>query len=280
MTHNHLSQLSSLKDTIKEHNLQADKKLGQHFLLDTNLLNKIANAAGPLKEKAIIEIGPGPGGLTRALLNTGAKNVIAIEKDPRCVKALEDLKRASKNRLAVIEGDALQIDERTLTPGQATIIANLPYNISTALIIKWLQYITHFDSITIMLQKEVAERIVAQPRTKAYGRLSVMTQWLCKAQVLFNVPPQAFTPPPKVDSSILQLHPYKKLPYSTNKEALELCLKTAFNQRRKTLKRSLKPLTKNPEKILKEIDIPATTRPEELSIKQFCTLTNMLDRKH
>ena len=199
--------LPPLREVIARHGLAARKSLGQNFLLDLNLTARIARAAAPLERVNVIEIGPGPGGLTRALLLAGAGHVTAIERDPRCVAALAELAEAFPGRLSIVAGDALEIDPATLAPAPRKIVANLPYNIATPLLLGWLGTATAYESLTLMFQKEVAERLAATPRSKAYGRLSVMTQWLCEVRALFDIPAKAFVPPPKVTSSVLRLTP-------------------------------------------------------------------------
>jgi 16S rRNA (adenine1518-N6/adenine1519-N6)-dimethyltransferase len=203
--------LPPLRDIIAQHDLRAEKSLGQNFLLDLNLTAKIARGAGDLAGKTVIEIGPGPGGLTRALLDSDAAQVIAVEFDPRAVAALASLRDAYPDRLTILQADALKIDCATLGDAPRAIVANLPYNIATPLLIGWLKRIDAFDSLTLMFQREVAERIVARPGSKAYGRLAVMTGWLCDAKILFDISPQAFTPPPKVTSSVVHLSPLPKI---------------------------------------------------------------------
>ena len=199
--------LPALREVIARHGLAARKSLGQHFILDLNLTRRIARAAAPFGHATVIEIGPGPGGLTRALLAEGAPRVVAIERDPRCLAALAELAAHHRGRLDILAGDALTIDPAELCDKPRKIVANLPYNIATALLLRWLDRISEYESLTLMFQREVAERLVAAPRTAAYGRLSVIVQWLCEAKMLFDVPPSAFVPPPKVTSSVVSLAP-------------------------------------------------------------------------
>ena len=263
-----LGNLPPLREVIRSHDLSAVKSLGQHFLLDTNLIDRIARVAGPLDGINVIEVGPGPGGLTRALLAHRAAHVTAIEKDARCVAALNDLMQASGGRLNVISGDALKLDVATLTPMPRRIVANLPYNISTVLLLQWLAQIQDFDRIVVMLQKEVAERLVAKPSTKAYGRLSVATQWRCDVRIEFNVDPQAFTPPPKVVSSIVTLTPRLAPLAPAEWRWLEAVTAAAFNQRRKMLRSALKSWAFD----FDTLGINPEARAEELSVEQFCAL--------
>jgi 16S rRNA (adenine1518-N6/adenine1519-N6)-dimethyltransferase len=257
---------------IARHGLSARRSLGQNFLLDLNLTSRIARAAAPLEHAQIIEIGPGPGGLTRALLLAGARHVTAIERDARCVAALEELAAAFPGRLAVIAGDALAIDPATLVPAPRKIVANLPYNIATPLLLGWLRSAAAYESLTLMFQKEVGERLAAAPRSKAYGRLSVMTQWLCEVRPLFDIPPQAFVPPPKVTSSVLRLTPRPAPLAPCAQDDLERVVAAGFGQRRKMLRQSLRALGLDVEGLLAAAGVPATARAEELSIEQFCAL--------
>ncbi len=268
-----IAELPPLRDLIREHDLRASKTLGQNFLLDLNLTARIAEVAGSLERCDIIEIGPGPGGLTRALLNAGARHVFAVERDHRCVEATKTLVDASGSRLTVIEGDALEIDVNGLGTGPRKIISNLPYNISTALLLKWLHDLRGIQQMTLMFQKEVADRLTASPGTKAYGRLSVLTQWLCDVRQEFTVSPKAFTPPPKVTSAIVNLTP-RIVPISAaSMQTLEAVTAAAFGQRRKMLRASLKSLNPN----FKDIGIDPTQRAENLSIAEFCLIANALD---
>ena len=257
---------------IARHGIAARKSLGQHFLLDLNLTGRIARAAGSLGTGTTIEIGPGPGGLTRALLAEGAGRVVAIERDPRCVAALDDIAAAYPGRLTVIQADALAIDPVTVSGAARRIVANLPYNIATALLLRWLDRVEQYESLTLMFQREVAERLVAPPRSPAYGRLSILTQWLCEARILFDIPPRAFTPPPKVTSSLVRLVPRPVPLAPADKAALERVTAAAFGQRRKMLRSSLKSLGVQVETLLSAAAISGTARAEELSIDQFCAL--------
>ncbi len=278
---NKISSLPSIGETVRAYGLVAKRNLGQNFLCDSNLLDRIARTAGSLKGNTVIEVGPGPGGLTRALLANGADKVVAIEKDKRCIEALSELQSAAGGRLEVVEADALKIDEAKFLPSPALqkikIVANLPYNIATELLFKWLDKLHLFESLTLMFQKEVAERITAQPNSKSYGRLSVMSQWLCVCRKEFDIKPEAFLPPPKVTSSVVTLAPREQPLAPAKKELLEKICKTTFGQRRKMLKSSLKQLTDTPETALNLACVDPTMRPENLTIEQFCTLARAME---
>lgn len=268
--------LPPLGDVIRRFGLGARKSLGQHFLLDLNLCRRIARAsgdwAGDLGDVTVIEIGPGPGGLTRALLETGARKVLAVEKDSRCVAALRELSAAYPGRLEVIEADALGTDVQALTSPPRRVVANLPYNIATPLLLGWLRRITDFDGLTLMFQKEVAGRLVAQPGSKAYGRLSVITQWLAEVRHEFNVSKQAFTPRPKVASSVVSVIPRPAPLAPADWQALETVTAAAFGQRRKMLRSSLKPLGLGLGLDLGALGIEPTVRAEDLSVEEFCAI--------
>jgi 16S rRNA (adenine1518-N6/adenine1519-N6)-dimethyltransferase len=264
--------LPPLRDVIAKYDLAARRSLGQNFLFDLNLTGKIARAAGEIADGTVIEIGPGPGGLTRALLAHGARQVIAIERDPRCLGALAEISAAYPGRLSVVEGDALQVDCAKLGQAPRRIIANLPYNIATPLIIKWLQAGAAFKSITVMVQREVADRLAAKPRTKDYGRLSILAQFLSRPRRLFDVPPRAFIPPPKVTSSVIELIPLSEPAASARIEDLERITQAAFGQRRKMLRQSLRSLGLEVEPLLAAVEIEPTARAEELSVAQFAAL--------
>ncbi len=272
-----LPQLPPLRDVIARHGLRARKSLGQHFLLDLNLTARIARAAGNLRDHTVIEIGPGPGGLTRALLDAGAKRIIAIERDDRCIEALGELTAAYGDRLRVIEADALNPDVavQALTgrPRPRKVVSNLPYNIATPLLIGWLKQIQELDGLTLMFQKEVASRLAARPGSKEYGRLSVITQWLCEVRILFNVDQRAFTPPPKVVSTVVGLVPRNQPLAPAAWECLERVTQSALGQRRKMLRSSLKPLGLD----LESLDIDPTLRAEDLTVEQFCRLAGALE---
>lgn len=275
--------LPPLREVVAKYELAAKKSLGQNFLFDLNLTGKIARAAGPLEEATILEIGPGPGGLTRALLTEGAKKLIAIERDTRCLAALAEVSAAFPGRLDVVEGDALATDypkflaERGVT-GPVRICANLPYNIGTELLVGWLtqdQWPPFYDRLVLMFQREVAERIVATPRQRAdYGRLGVLAGWRCEAKILFDVPASAFTPPPKITSSIVELRP-RKNPLPCSVAALERITAAAFGQRRKMLRQALKTLgLGDPTALIEAAGVLPTARAEELEVAQFCALAN------
>lgn len=264
--------LPPLRDVIQAHGLAANKALGQNFLFDLNLTRRIAKAAGPLEDFTIIEVGPGPGGLTRALLAEGAGKVVAIERDTRALPALAEIAAHYPNRLNVIEGDALTVDMRQRVKGPTKIVANLPYNIGTALLISWLSteaWPPWYQSLTLMFQKEVAERIVAQPGSKAYGRLSIICQWRCDVKKLFDVNRSAFTPPPKITSSIVQLLPRAKCEPACSLKALERVTAAGFGQRRKMLRQSLKSVFPHAEEVLERLGIAPTARAEELHVEDF-----------
>jgi 16S rRNA (adenine1518-N6/adenine1519-N6)-dimethyltransferase len=264
-------ELPPLREVIAAHGLAPLKRYGQHFLTDPRLIARIAAAAGDLTQGTVFEIGPGPGGLTRALLNAGAAKVIAVEYDSRCLAALAELAEAYPGRLELVEADALEVDLTSLAEGPRKIVANLPYNISTALLTRWLAQAESFDSMTLMFQKEVAERLKAQPRTKAYGRLSVLTQVVCRVRKAFDLAPGAFHPPPKVTSSVVVLTPRpERLPCRL--KTLEACTAAAFGQRRKTLRSSLKSWTSNAERLLESVDLKSSARAEELLPMDFVKL--------
>ena len=265
-----------LREVIRRHALGARKALGQNFLLDLNLTGRIARAAAPLDQADIVEIGPGPGGLTRALLLEGARRVVAVERDPRCVVALADLAIAFPDRLTLVEGDALAIDPVELASPPRKIVANLPYNIATPLLLAWLPHIAAYESLTLMFQKEVAQRLVAAPRSKAYGRLSIMVQWLADVRLLFDVPPRAFVPPPKVISTVVRLVPRAAPLAPCAAMDLEQVTAAAFGQRRKMLRASLRSLGTDPERLLAAAGISPTSRAEELSVTEFCALARAL----
>jgi len=263
---------------IARHGIAARKSLGQNFIFDLNLTRRIARAAGPLDAGDTIEIGPGPGGLTRALLDEGAARIVAIERDPRCLAALAELTTHYPERLKLIEGDALELDPAALTAAPRRIVANLPYNIATALLLRWLDRAGAYESLTLMFQREVAERLVAAPRTPAYGRLSVLAQWLCEARILFDIPPRAFTPPPKVTSSVVRLVPRTQPLFPADKTVLERVTAAAFGQRRKMLRSSLRSLGVPVTPLLEEAGVAGTTRAEELTVSEFCTLARATEK--
>lgn len=270
--------LPPLRDVLNAHGLTARKSLGQHFLLDLNLTGRIARAAGNLAVGTTIEIGPGPGGLTRALLDNDARHVIAIERDDRAIAIQNEIMAAYPGRLEIIAADALAVEAASLGEAPRRIVANLPYNISTVLLLAWLRRIDAFESLTLMFQKEVVDRLAAAPRSPDYGRLSVITQWLCDVRPLFNVDKRAFTPPPNVMSTVVQLIPRSQPLAPARMETLEKVTAAAFGQRRKMLRSSLKSLGPV-EEMLAATGIAGTARAEELTVSQFCTLAEYLDRQ-
>jgi len=286
MTAAALDALPPLREVIARHGLMAKKTLGQHFLLDLNLTRRIVAAAGDLSGCTAFEIGPGPGGLTRALVASGATRIIAVEKDSRCIGALESLAQAAGERLQIIEADALATDLPTLSPPPRAIVANLPYNIGTPLLIGWLRQMAQADaasfaapyrSLTLMFQAEVADRIVAPPNSEAYGRLAVIAQFCCVAKRVMTIPARAFTPPPKIDSAVVHLTPRPDRPTDVSFAALETVTAAAFGQRRKMLRSSLKSL--GGEALLRESGINPEKRAEELSIADFENLARHVHAK-
>ena len=275
--------LPPLREVIARHGLSARRSLGQHFLLDSNLTARIARAAGDLSRGTTIEIGPGPGGLTRALLDAGAARVVAIEKDRRCLDALAELAAARPGRLEVLAADALEAETGRLGGAPRRIVANLPYNISTPLLLRWLRDLFEapatYDSLTLMFQKEVALRLAAAPRGRAYGRLAVITQWLCEVEALFDIRPQAFTPPPKVTSTVVALNPRPVPLHPVSWAALERVTAAAFGQRRKMLRQSLKSLGGDTAGLIAAAGIAETSRAEELSLDEFCALAQALSEQ-
>jgi 16S rRNA (adenine1518-N6/adenine1519-N6)-dimethyltransferase len=261
-----------LRAVVERFGLRADKRLGQHFLFDQNLLQRIVIAAGDLSGRTVLEVGPGPGGLTRALLATPAARVIAIERDPRCLLALRELVVQAAGRLQLIEADALDVDPGDLAADQLTVVANLPYNIGTPLLLRWLDRLDRLERLTLMFQREVAARIVAPPGNRVYGRLSVLVQWLCEARCLMHLPARSFVPPPKVASSLVQLTPRPQPLWPADKTLLERVLAAAFQQRRKMLRASLRSLTDQPEALLEAADVTPTARAEQIDVAGFCRL--------
>ncbi|MBN7756072.1 16S rRNA (adenine(1518)-N(6)/adenine(1519)-N(6))-dimethyltransferase RsmA [Nitratireductor aquimarinus] len=269
--------LPPLREVIARHGLAAKKSLGQNFLLDLNLTAKVARAAGDLEGATVIEVGPGPGGLTRALLMAGAERVIAIERDERCLDALAEIAAHYPGRLDVVNGDAMETDFSALAPeahGKVRIVANLPYNIGTELLVRWLTpdaWPPFYASMTLMFQREVAQRIVAEPGDKAYGRLGVLAGWRTVSKIAFDLPPQAFTPPPKVTSSVVHIVPRAE-PLAVEPKRLAKITEAAFGQRRKMLRQSVKSL--GGEALLARAGIDATRRAETLSVAEFVALAN------
>ncbi len=264
-----LEALPPLREALAAHGLLAKKSFGQHFLLDLNVTRKIARLAGPLEGETVIEVGPGPGGLTRALLEAGAK-VVAIEKDARFIPLLEELAAAAEGRLTVLQADALEADEAALAGGAAHIVANLPYNVATPLLVKWLTGPWRPASMTLMFQKEVADRIAAKPGASTYGRLSVLSQAVCEARVIMDLPARAFTPPPKVASAVVRLDPKPDRPSDEELAALERVTAAAFGQRRKMLRSSLKAL--GGEALCSAAGIDPNARAEVISTAGFLEL--------
>jgi 16S rRNA (adenine1518-N6/adenine1519-N6)-dimethyltransferase len=269
-----IDDLPPLRDVIARHGIAAKKSLGQNFLLDLNLTARIARAAGDLRQTTVIEVGPGPGGLTRALLAEGAAHVVAIERDDRCVAALEEIAAHHPGRLTIVPADALAVDMAALARGPTVVVANLPYNIATPLLVGWLRtepWPPWYRSLTLMFQREVAERIVAPPGSKTYGRLSVLTGWRSQASILFDVPARAFTPAPKVTSSVVHFVPRAK-PLSCNPDVLERVVAAAFGQRRKMLRQSLRTLGIDAAGLLARAGIEPTRRAEEIDVAGFVAL--------
>jgi 16S rRNA (adenine1518-N6/adenine1519-N6)-dimethyltransferase len=274
--------LPPLREVVERHGLMAQKALGQNFLFDLNLTGRIARAAGPLEGETVVEIGPGPGGLTRALLANGAGRVVAIERDRRCLPALTEIEAHYPGRLEVVDGDALAVDLSELLGGkQARIVANLPYNIGTPLLVGWLSaepWPPWWSSLTLMFQREVAERIVATPQQRAaYGRLAVLANWRCETKILFDVPKTAFVPQPKITSSIVQLVPRQK-PEPCDRRLLERVTLAAFGQRRKMLRQSLKAVLPDPLPVIEAAGLAPTARAEEIPVSGFVGLANALSR--
>ena len=267
-----VAALPPLRETIAKHGLDARRRFGQHFLLDLNLTRRIARAATPLDQGTTIEVGPGPGGLTRALLLEGAARVVAIEVDPRALDALAELEAAAQGRLQVIQADALTVDPAALGPAPRRIVANLPYNISTPLLVRWLQAADAIADMVLMFQKEVVDRLVAAPRSKDYGRLSVIAQHVCEVRRLFDVPPSAFVPPPKVTSSVARLTPRPSDQRLADLAPLERVTAAAFGQRRKMLRGSLSSIFADPVPVLQGLGLSPTARAEELSVADFVRL--------
>jgi 16S rRNA (adenine1518-N6/adenine1519-N6)-dimethyltransferase len=275
--------LPPLRDVIASLGLSAKRSLGQNFLFDLNLTRRIAREAGPLAGRTVLEIGPGPGGLTRAVLAEGAGRVIAIERDERPLPALEDLSKAYGGKLTIVSADALDVDEATLAgPGRARVVANLPYNIATVLLVKWLTaspWPPWFDGLTLMFQREVAERIVAKPGNSAYGRLSVISQWRTSPRILFDVHRSAFTPPPKVTSSVVRFDLLPAPRGDAEAPLLERVTAAAFGQRRKMLRSSLKSLGPFSDTLIAEAALDPTARAEEIPVEGFAALARTLRRQ-
>jgi 16S rRNA (adenine1518-N6/adenine1519-N6)-dimethyltransferase len=271
--------LPPLREVIRRHGLAAKKSLGQNFLLDLNLTARIARAAGALEGVTVLEIGAGPGGLTRALLALGAERVIAVERDERAIAALNEIAAHYPGRLKIVPGDALSFDPRPLLDrGSVRIVANLPYNVATPLLVMWMSaepWPPWYDAAILMFQREVAERIVAAPGTKNYGRLSILVQWRCEARILFDVHPSAFVPPPKVTSSVVQLTP-RPDPLPCERALLENVTQAAFGQRRKMLRQSLRSLGADVTTLLDAAGLSPTARAEEIPVSGFVALAQAL----
>ncbi|WP_028028670.1 16S rRNA (adenine(1518)-N(6)/adenine(1519)-N(6))-dimethyltransferase RsmA [Gemmobacter nectariphilus] len=273
--------LPPLREVIAAHGLVAKKQLGQNFLLDLNLTARIARSAGDLSGSDVLEVGPGPGGLTRGLLAEGARHVLAVEKDARCLPALAEIAEAYPGRLEVVNGDALEVDAAARLQAPVKIIANLPYNVGTELLVRWLtppEWPPFWQSLTLMFQKEVAERIVAKPGSSAYGRLALLAQWRCDARIVLTLPPEAFVPAPKVHSAVVQLTALPQPRYPADAKVLERVVAAAFNQRRKMLRSALKGLAPDIEARLTAAGIEPTRRAEEISLEGFCALARELAR--
>ncbi|HUL88297.1 MAG TPA: 16S rRNA (adenine(1518)-N(6)/adenine(1519)-N(6))-dimethyltransferase RsmA [Pseudolabrys sp.] len=273
-----IDDLPPLREVIRQHGLKPKRSLGQNFLFDLNLTARIARAAEPLENITVVEIGPGPGGLTRALLALGARRVVAIERDQRAIAALEEIAARYPGRLEIVAGDALSVDPREqLGPERARVVANLPYNIATALLVGWLTvepWPPWYDSLLLMFQREVAERIVAIPGSKSYGRLSVLAGWRTEAKILFDVARSAFVPPPKVTSSVVRLTP-RQVPLACDPVALQRVTEAAFGQRRKMLRQSLKTLGVDAAALLATAGIEPTARAEEIPVDGFVALARI-----
>ena len=275
-----IDTLPPLRDVIRTHDLKARKSMGQNFLLDLNLTAKIARLAGDLTDCDVLEIGPGPGGLTRGLLAEGARHVLAIEKDTRCLPALQEIATAYPGRLEVVNGDALEIDPLTALRPPIRVAANLPYNVGTELLVRWLtppDWPPFWQSLTLMFQREVAERIVAHPGSKTYGRLAILAQWRADARIVMQLPPEAFTPPPKVSSSVVHLTALDAPRYPANPTTLSRVVAMAFNQRRKMLRAALKGLGPDIEDRLVMAGLKPTDRAEQVPLEGFCALARAVD---
>lgn len=276
-----IDNLPPLREVIANHQLSARKSLGQNFLLDLNLTAKIARQAGDLTNCDVLEIGPGPGGLTRGLLSEGARKILALEKDARCMPALQEIAVAYPDRLEVINGDALEIDPLAHLTPPVRIAANLPYNVGTELLVRWLtpsEWPPFWISLTLMFQREVAERIVAQPGSKAYGRLAILAQWRADARIALSLPPGAFTPPPKVSSAVVHLTALPEPRFPADAAILSRVVAAAFNQRRKMLRAALKGVTPGIEDHLHAAGIKPTERAEQVSLEAFCALAREIAR--
>ena len=274
-----IDDLPPLRDIIATHGLDAKKSLGQNFLLDLNITSKIARLAGDISGHDVLEVGPGPGGLTRGLLAAGARRIVALEKDPRCMPALAQIAAAYPGRLNVFNADALEFDMRGQLTGPVRVVANLPYNVGTELLVRWLtpkDWPPFWSSLALMFQKEVAERIIAKPCTKAYGRLGILAQWKSTPSVVMELPPEAFTPPPKVHSAVVHLEALAEPRFPAPAGLLSSTVAMAFNQRRKMLRSSLKSAAPDIEAALRDAGLKPTARAEEISVEGFCALARRL----
>ena len=274
-----IDDLPPLRDVIAAHGLDAKKSLGQNFLLDLNLTSKISRLAGDISDHDVLEVGPGPGGLTRGLLAAGARRIVALEKDPRCMPALVQIAAAYPGRLDLFNADALDFDMRGQLTGPVRVVANLPYNVGTELLVRWLtpkDWPPFWSTLTLMFQKEVAERIIAKPCTKAYGRLGILAQWKSTPSVVMELPPEAFTPPPKVHSAVVHLEALAEPRFPAPAGLLSSTVAMAFNQRRKMLRSSLKSAAPDIEAALRDAGLKPTARAEEISVEGFCALARRL----
>jgi len=275
-----IDKLPPLREVISSYDLRAKKSLGQNFLLDLNLTAKIARQAGDLSQCDVLEIGPGPGGLTRGLLAEGARKVLAIEKDTRCLPALQEIAQAYPGRLEILNADALETDPLDHLTPPVRVVANLPYNVGTELLIRWLTPDTwppFWESLTLMFQREVAERIVASPGSKAYGRLALLVGWRADARIVMDLAPEAFVPAPKVRSAVVHITAWDEPRFPARAELLEKVVAKAFNQRRKMLRSALKGLVKDPEALLKTAGISPTARAEVVDLEGFCALARAFE---
>lgn len=273
-----MSDQPKLREVIARHGLAAKRSFGQHFLLDANLTRRIVREAGPLEGRHVVEVGPGPGGLTRALLETEAASVTVVEIDPRAVTAMQELAAETGDRMRIVAGDALAMDVAALVPSPRQIVANLPYNVATPLLVGWLRQAAAFERMTLMFQQEVAERICAAPGTAAYGRLSILVQWTCDATLLLRIPPSAFVPPPKVFSAVVGLMPRPAQPEAALFKVMERVTAAAFGQRRKMLRSAMREL--GGEALLQEAEIAADRRAETLSVAEFDRLARLVHARN
>lgn len=274
-----IDTLPPLREVISTHTLNAKKSLGQNFILDLNLTAKIARLAGSLDDHDILEVGPGPGGLTRGLLSQGARRVVVLEKDIRCMPALEEIKAAYREKVQIFNADALDFDAQRHLTGPVRIVSNLPYNIGTELLTRWLtpgDWPPFWETLTLMFQKEVAERIIARPGSKAYGRLSILAQWKANAEIVMALPPESFSPPPKVHSAVVHFAALPEPRFPAPARLLSATVAMAFNQRRKMLRSSLKAASKDIEMVLRDAGLEPTARAEEISLEGFCALARGL----